>query len=410
VALGVIGLFIQAHLSLKCRLRPTPAPKAGFILCGLVLPCQFPVFRSLTLPPAPYFYRFALCALLHARIAPINVGTGKIKSRGLIELKTRIHRPDLHDWPASRLTGPAHSEKISLPCPLADECVVTAIDDDLKIVADAGASDAKKLDALKFLGHWVGDIHQPLHVSFQDDRGGNRIGEAGPCERNLHIVWDKCLVEIKLGTDIRSIATDLSGGVTPANRNRWNSTGPKTWANESFELTTSDAVEYCIKKDSGCWYAADNKTLDANEARRVAVVNDAYMERQLPTVKKRLTQAGIRLGHSLNQALSGLTDGNLMQTFSITNLVARLRKTGAIGFLTKLALKNQIDDLIGEFREFHAGVGNTELSVLKDRFNLLLMKVVTLLQDDDPILFQDIVSTREILWTNFADPEKFGRL
>lgn len=296
------------------------------------------------------------------------------------------------------------------PCPLADECVVTAIDDDLKIVADAGASDAKKLDALKFLGHWVGDIHQPLHVSFQDDRGGNRIGEAGPCEGNLHIVWDKCLVEIKLGTDIRSIATDLSGGVTPANRNRWNSTGPKTWANESFELTTSDAVEYCIKKDSGCWYAADNKTLDANEARRVAVVNDAYMERQLPTVKKRLTQAGIRLGHSLNQALSGLTDGNLMQTFSITNLVARLRKTGAIGLLTKLALKNQIDDLIGEFREFHAGVGNTELSVLKDQFNLLLMKVVTLLQDDDPILFQDIVSTREILWTNFADPEKFGRL
>jgi len=96
--------------------------------------------------------------------------------------------------------------------------------------------------------------------------------------------------------------------------------------------------------------------------------------------------------------------------FSIVNLVARIRETGAIGFFTKLALKNQIDDLLSEFREFHARVNDTELSVLNDRFNLLLMKVITLLQDDDPKLFQDIVSARELLWINLADPEKFARL
>jgi len=99
-----------------------------------------------------------------------------------------------------------------------------------------------------------------------------------------------------------------------------------------------------------------------------------------------------------------------MPTFSITNLVARIRETGAIGFFTKLALKNQIDDLLSEFREFHEGVSNTDLSVLKDQFNLLLMKVITLLQDDDSKLFQDIVSARELLWINLADPEQFERL
>ena len=78
--------------------------------------------------------------------------------------------------------------------------------------------------------------------------------------------------------------------------------------------------------------------------------------------------------------------------------------------MTKLVLKNQIDDLLTEFREFHEGVGNAELAVLKDQFNLLLMKVITLLQTDDPKLFQDIVSAREILWTNLADPDKFERL
>jgi len=191
------------------------------------------------------------------------------------------------------------------PCPLADKCLVTAIEVDLKIVADARASDASKLDALKFLGHWVGDIHQPMHVSFKDDRGGNRIKEAGPCSRNLHAVWDGCIVLTKLGRDIRSIATDLRGAVTRGDRTQWNSTGPKAWANESFKITTSEAVSYCVKKDGACWYAADNRELDRNEQRRAVVVDDAYIQRHLPTIKERLTQAGIRLGHLLNHALGG---------------------------------------------------------------------------------------------------------
>jgi len=140
------------------------------------------------------------------------------------------------------------------------------------------------------------------------------------------------------------------------------------------------------------------------------VVDDAYIQRHLPTIKERLTQAGVRLGHLLNQALGGQYERDLMPTFSIANLVARIRETGAIGFFTKLALKNQIDDLLSGFRVFHAGDSDTELSVLNDRFNLLLMKVITLLQDDDPKLFQDIVSAREILWINLADPEWFSRL
>ena len=188
-------------------------------------------------------------------------------------------------------------------CPLVDKCVVMAIEVDLQIVADAGATDASKLDALKFLGHWVGDIHQPLHVSFRDDRGGNSIKVSGPCSRNLHAVWDGCIIETKLGTDIRNIATDLRGAVTPADRVQWNSTGPKTWANESFRITISKATGYCVKKDDACWYATDNNKLDRNEEKSMLVVDDAYIERQLPTIKERLTQAGIRLGHLLNHAL-----------------------------------------------------------------------------------------------------------
>ena len=64
-------------------------------------------------------------------------------------------------------------------CPKSEKCVVTAILDDSKVLSSKTSTDADRLIALKSLGHWVGDIHQPLHVSFEDDRGGNTIRVTG---------------------------------------------------------------------------------------------------------------------------------------------------------------------------------------------------------------------------------------
>jgi S1/P1 Nuclease len=63
--------------------------------------------------------------------------------------------------------------------PLAEKCVVSAIEDDFAVLASSDSTDEEKLAALKFLGHWVGDIHQPLHAGFQDDRGGNHVRTQG---------------------------------------------------------------------------------------------------------------------------------------------------------------------------------------------------------------------------------------
>jgi hypothetical protein len=65
------------------------------------------------------------------------------------------------------------------PCPLATDCVVTAIEKDLAVLSSSSATEQERLEALKYLGHWVGDVHQPLHVSFEDDRGGNEVGVSG---------------------------------------------------------------------------------------------------------------------------------------------------------------------------------------------------------------------------------------
>jgi hypothetical protein len=191
------------------------------------------------------------------------------------------------------------------PCPVDAPCVVTAIAADFAALARAEATDTEKLTALKFLGHWVGDVHQPLHVSFKDDKGGNDIHEDGPCADNLHAVWDTCIIQRKLGTNVRRIATTLREAVTADQRTQWTSTSATDWANESFAMTTSEDVAYCVQTTTGCLYEEDNETYDADEDKKIVTVDEAYIARHLPTITQRLTQAGVRLGALLNRALGG---------------------------------------------------------------------------------------------------------
>lgn len=191
------------------------------------------------------------------------------------------------------------------PCPLDDTCVVTAIDQDFVLLSQADTPAIDRMAALKYLGHWVGDVHQLLHVSFTDDRGGNAIDAQGPCADNLHAVWDSCLIERTLGRDIGHLASTLRSRVTDAERATWTSTSAKAWANESLLITTTEAIRYCVKTETGCWYEADNEVLDLDEAKKMVTVDESYMDAHLPTIIQRLTQAGIRLGRLLNQAFGG---------------------------------------------------------------------------------------------------------
>jgi hypothetical protein len=94
----------------------------------------------------------------------------------------------------------------------------------------------------------------------------------------------------------------------------------------------------------------------------------------------------------------------------LQSLEERLRNTNAIGLFTKLSLKNQVDDLLAQFKSFHNGNATVSLAELRQRFELLLMKVVTLLQDDDPGLAAAVSSSREAIWAVLSDPKKFANL
>jgi hypothetical protein len=94
----------------------------------------------------------------------------------------------------------------------------------------------------------------------------------------------------------------------------------------------------------------------------------------------------------------------------LNGLEQRLRDTRAIGVFTKLSLKNQVDDLLAQFKAFHQGDSRSTLGQLRQQYELLLMKVVSLLQNGDPALASAVVSSREAIWGILTDPKKFAAI
>ncbi|HLY52037.1 MAG TPA: hypothetical protein VKQ31_03410 [Steroidobacteraceae bacterium] len=97
-------------------------------------------------------------------------------------------------------------------------------------------------------------------------------------------------------------------------------------------------------------------------------------------------------------------------TLNLTSLEQRLRDTRAIGLFTKLSLKNQVDDLLAQFRAYYAGQGGVTLAELRRSYELLLMRVVTLLQDDDPGLASAVASSRDAIWAILSHRTSFSKL
>jgi hypothetical protein len=93
----------------------------------------------------------------------------------------------------------------------------------------------------------------------------------------------------------------------------------------------------------------------------------------------------------------------------LKGLEQRLKDTAAIGVMTKLALKNQVDDLVAQFRTYHEGRRPPTLPELRRPFEMLLMKVLSLLQDKDAALARDINASRDAIWGVLSDRDKLAK-
>ena len=166
-------------------------------------------------------------------------------------------------------------------------CIVDKIDQFTAELAARGTSPDERLLALKFLLHFVGDVHQPLHAADDYDRGGNdeRVSAEGFRTGTLHHFWDTEFVRM-LGTDPNLVASALLADLTLADRRRWAAGSPSDWALESFDIAKRDAYG-----------------LLPREARRGTYrLETPYIDAAIRDTRTQLTKAGVRLAYLINQS------------------------------------------------------------------------------------------------------------
>lgn len=175
----------------------------------------------------------------------------------------------------------------------AKDCVVGRLEAFERELADPKTDPAERLLAFKFVLHFVGDLHQPLHAADNQDKGGNCVPLAlgGPRTVNLHGYWDGVVVDA-LGPDAKTIAATLSAQIKPADRRAWERGDARAWAMESFELART--VAYAVGSKPGC----------ANDTAPVSLPA-GYGDKAAATAGLQLKRAGVRLALELNRAFGG---------------------------------------------------------------------------------------------------------
>ena len=215
-------------------------------------------------------------------------------------------------------------------CPAAvaqGRCILAGIQRDQAILRDPTKSRMDRAYALFEMGHFVGDLHQPLHVSFADDKGGNGIdarvtggcGHFGYRAENLHGVWDNCILHsgtfgrvyqradykptwdrftvIYRAADTLQANTSLTKERRIVDGELWQ------WADESYQIARDPDVRYCLMVGVSCNYSATAVTKRSNTPKRSEQLDQAYLQKYDRVVEDRVRYAGFRLAHLLNQSL-----------------------------------------------------------------------------------------------------------
>lgn len=151
------------------------------------------------------------------------------------------------------------------------------------VLANPNASKEQKQEALKFVVHFIGDLHQPLHVGLQEDLGGNRVrGFFFDDATNLHRIWDSSIIEKEYG-----------------------STTPKNIETMIIMETAPETIDgYGASMDLLDWIADSRKVMNdgvypAEETDSFRFAED-YQAKHLPASKQQLIKGGVRLAATLN--------------------------------------------------------------------------------------------------------------
>jgi hypothetical protein len=232
----------------------------------------------------------------------------------------RSTRPDTAGWHFLDIPRGAPKGDLSQYCP-SSGCVTSAIAMQLAVLRNGNASAQERAEALRFVIHFVGDLHQPLHTTTNDDRGGNCVPvgffgrepeetnrEHEDYRPNLHGVWDSDILEtFSKGRTPQQVAGELestfSGQIAA-----W-LTAPvdvSAWVWESHDVAENTVygqmpVVIAIEKPQEVNACADDNHISMRMLNLHEELGNEYETAVAPAVQKQLVKAGIRLAAVLNQ-------------------------------------------------------------------------------------------------------------
>ena len=208
---------------------------------------------------------------------------------------------------------------IAANCPDGN-CVTAQIALQQAILADRARPTPERVMALAFLVHFVGDMHQPVHIGDKGDRGANDVkadyGAKSPPRMNLHRIWDSELAERAL-TEPPAVGPR---SITRTDRAAWRAGGGDAtaigaWARESWAAAKDVAYgnlrnypDKCAVEPSPAEVAAFAAAASADPAAAAAgpraTIDEAYIAAAVPVVRARIEAAGVRLALILDAALA----------------------------------------------------------------------------------------------------------
>jgi hypothetical protein len=231
------------------------------------------------------------------------------------------------DVRGERKNGPSHYIDIPRGAPRGslegfcgkEGCVVSAIAEQVAILKDKSANGAKRAEAVRYIIHFVGDLHQPLHSTTNADEGGNCVPvkyfRREPHERghgfspNLHSVWDTAILERDSeGADPGEYAEMLEGTFAGSIEG-WQKAGIHVddWVWESHEYADSTvyaglAPKIAIEPNVPVHSCTDDNNIGQRLLRQHIMAGEKYQEEAALVVERQVAQAGIRLAMVLNDA------------------------------------------------------------------------------------------------------------
>ncbi len=193
-------------------------------------------------------------------------------------------RPETAGWHAMTLPSAARAFEMSRDCRGPSSCAVEQIELNVAVLKGDAAKPAKA-DALKYLAHFIGDLHQPLNIGFTDHLQARKIStQFMGLPSNLHAVWEAGLLRtlVPPGKDGGRLIFDAaawSGRLYGADKKT-----PLEWANETLWITVSPPTGYLGNTGGD-------------------VIGERYIRQNRPVALEQIDKAGVRLADILNAVL-----------------------------------------------------------------------------------------------------------